>query len=100
MKKVREKFGGKKKTPYLCTRLQEQGRLAQLVQSICLTSRGSAVRIRQRPHKTDNTKVLSVFFLYAHSCHDFAACVCCLSGIYKNAIYNKLLLSVSAIKSI
>ena len=40
------------------------------------------------------------FFLYAHSCHDFAACVCCLSGIYKNAIYNKLLLSVSAIKSI
>ena len=27
------------------------GRLAQLVQSICLTSRGSAVRIRQRPHK-------------------------------------------------
>ena len=28
-----------------------EGRLAQLVQSICLTSRGSAVRIRQRPHK-------------------------------------------------
>ena len=27
------------------------GRLAQLVQSICLTSRGSAVRIRQRPHR-------------------------------------------------
>ncbi len=27
------------------------GRLAQLVQSVCLTSRGSAVRIRQRPHK-------------------------------------------------
>ena len=25
------------------------GRLAQLVQSICLTSRGSAVRTRQRP---------------------------------------------------
>ncbi len=31
LKKVCEKFGGKKKTPYLCTRLQEQGRLAQLV---------------------------------------------------------------------
>ena len=31
MKKVREKFGGKEKTSYLCTRLQEQGRLAQLV---------------------------------------------------------------------
>ena len=28
------------------------GRLAQLVQSICLTSRGSAVRIRQRPQHT------------------------------------------------
>ena len=28
-----------------------KGRLAQLVQSICLTSRGSAVRIRQRPPK-------------------------------------------------
>ena len=27
-----------------------KGRLAQLVQSVCLTSRGSAVRIRQRPH--------------------------------------------------
>ena len=31
MKKVPEKFGGKEKTSYLCTRLQEQGRLAQLV---------------------------------------------------------------------
>ena len=30
---------------------QMKGRLAQLVQSICLTSRGSAVRIRQRPHE-------------------------------------------------
>ena len=29
------------------------GRLAQLVQSICLTSRGSAVRIRQRPQNLD-----------------------------------------------
>ena len=31
-----------------------QGRLAQLVQSICLTSRGSAVRIRQRPRKKES----------------------------------------------
>ena len=30
-----------------------EGRLAQLVQSICLTSRGSAVRIRQRPQDKD-----------------------------------------------
>ena len=32
------------------SRSHDFGRLAQLVQSICLTSRGSAVRIRQRPH--------------------------------------------------
>ncbi len=32
------------------------GRLAQLVQSICLTSRGSAVRIRQRPPKGKKVK--------------------------------------------
>ena len=31
-----------------------KGRLAQLVQSVCLTSRGSAVRIRQRPQKGDD----------------------------------------------
>ena len=30
LKKCFEKFGELKKTPYLCTRLQEQGRLAQL----------------------------------------------------------------------
>ena len=33
---------------YLCTR-KSLGGLAQLVQSICLTSRGSAVRTRQPP---------------------------------------------------
>ena len=39
--------------PYLCIAFETEvyGRLAQLVQSICLTSRGSAVRIRQRPHE-------------------------------------------------
>ena len=31
------------------------GRLAQLVQSICLTSRGSAVRIRQRPQNLETS---------------------------------------------
>ena len=53
----RQKFGGNKKAVSL-QRFREikrtkmnkfKGRLAQLVQSICLTSRGSAVRIRQRP---------------------------------------------------
>ena len=45
------------KMPYLCIAFETEvyGRLAQLVQSICLTSRGSAVRIRQRPHKKRNT---------------------------------------------
>ena len=32
----------------------QKGSLAQLVQSICLTSRGSAVRIRQLPQKKEN----------------------------------------------
>ncbi len=36
---------------YLYLMKEMKGRLAQLVQSICLTSRGSAVRIRQRPRK-------------------------------------------------
>ena len=39
------------------TKNKFKGRLAQLVQSICLTSRGSAVRIRQRP------QVFETFFL-------------------------------------
>ena len=39
---------------------QISGRLAQLVQSICLTSRGSAVQIRQRPPFF--IKHLSIYF--------------------------------------
>ena len=38
-----------KKKLYLCNAFGENGRLAQLVQSVCLTSRGSGVRIPQRP---------------------------------------------------
>ena len=34
---------------YLCTRNSAKGSLAQLVQSVCLTSRGSGVRIPQLP---------------------------------------------------
>ena len=34
---------------------QTRGSLAQLVQSICLTSRGSAVRIRQLPQRKSST---------------------------------------------
>ena len=43
---------------------ERNGRLAQLVQSICLTSRGSAVRIRQRPLQGERHVVL--LFLFCH----------------------------------
>ncbi len=42
-----------------------KGRLAQLVQSICLTSRGSAVRIRQRPPLfKSNHDYMVAFFIF------------------------------------
>ena len=44
-----QKFWRFKKLSYLCIAFSENGRLAQLVQSVCLTSRGSGVRIPQRP---------------------------------------------------
>ncbi len=51
-----EKFGAIEKDPYLCIAiLKGRGRLAQLVQSVCLTSRGSGVRIPQRPHSVKET---------------------------------------------
>ena len=44
---------------------QMKGRLAQLVQSICLTSRGSAVRIRQRPLPKEKSyeEIRETFFI-------------------------------------
>jgi hypothetical protein len=39
------------------------GRLAQLVQSICLTSRGSGVRIPQRPQKKVVQEIVRLFFV-------------------------------------
>ena len=86
-------FGGMQEMLYLCTRKQQgalvqlvrihachawghgfesrthrksfskRGRLAQLVQSVCLTSRGSAVRIRQRPLIDKYFWYLSIFFV-------------------------------------
>ncbi len=35
--------------PYICIRFDKKGSLAQLVQSVCLTSRGSGVRLPQLP---------------------------------------------------
>ena len=71
LKKCAAKICRFKKSSYLCnangkTIAQKQriGRLAQLVQSICLTSRGSAVRIRQRPRKRGR-KLIAAFFHFA-----------------------------------
>ena len=58
------------KKPYLCIAFETEvyGRLAQLVQSICLTSRGSAVRIRQRPRQKGSlTKKFVRLFLFLTS---------------------------------
>ena len=51
--------------PQSRTKASQIGRLAQLVQSVCLTSRGSGVRIPQRPHffqTAIHRKMGSVFF--------------------------------------
>ena len=42
-------------------RINRNGRLAQLVQSVCLTSRGSGVRIPQRPRKSEARMNYSCF---------------------------------------
>jgi hypothetical protein len=42
---------------------KHKGRLAQLVQSICLTSRGSGVRIPHRPQSKNRTRKWPVLFL-------------------------------------
>ena len=83
-----------RKRPYLCTvfkreRQQNQikkGRLAQLVQSVCLTSRGSGVRIPQRPPiKTGESKIaFSCFCLFAKQRNSFSisspSCFCFFSS--------------------
>src|SRR4030095_10367416 len=58
-----KKLWGKSFSPYLCT--PAKGSIAQLVQSICLTSRGSAVRTRVLPQmqKEVIAKVIAFFIL-------------------------------------
>ena len=76
--KFRQNIWRYQKKPYLCSAFEKQsnersleGRLAQLVQSICLTSRGSGVRIPQRPpFKRD-------------ACYDASLFLCLLVYIYK-----------------
>ena len=54
------------KKPYLCIAFETEvyGRLAQLVQSIWFTPRGSGVRIPQRPQKRSLTKKFVRLFLF------------------------------------
>ena len=92
-----------RKRPYLCTvfkreRQQNQikkGRLAQLVQSVCLTSRGSGVRIPQRPPiKTGESKIaFSCFCLFAKQRNRFSisspSCLCFFSSRRKISSQSK-----------
>ena len=53
--------------PQSRTKASQIGRLAQLVQSVCLTSRGSGVRIPQRPHSFRQLSIgrwIAVFFVH------------------------------------
>ena len=63
-KKTTQKFADYKFRCTFASAIENEtiGRLAQLVQSICLTSRGSAVRIRQRPTQRISRK--SLLFLF------------------------------------
>ena len=49
--------------PQSRTKASQIGRLAQLVQSVCLTSRGSGVRIPQRPHPKKRLRRVASFFV-------------------------------------
>ena len=63
--KIEKKFGQKPSNLIFALPIKK-GSLAQLVQSICLTSRGSAVRTRQLPHKRLFHKIETAFFLCGH----------------------------------
>ena len=85
IEKSAKKFLRLKKCPYLCTAFRKQGRLAQLVQSICLTSRGSAVRIRQRPRK-GQANIGSLDFFYISI--SFVVIIDCYEVFFKSiALY-------------
>ncbi len=60
---MQTKFGSKAHIPIfaLPTTKKLKGSIAQLVQSICLTSRGSAVRIRVLPQRSKSFYGLDLF---------------------------------------
>ena len=49
---------------YLQPVQRDSGRLAQLVQSICLTSRGSGVRIPHRPQHKSRSRICGIGFVF------------------------------------
>ena len=54
-----------------CLNHKSKGRLAQLVQSVCLTSRGSGVRIPQRPQQEqEETGFVLLLFFYNLTAND------------------------------
>ena len=92
-----------RKRPYLSTVFKrerqqnqiEKGRLAQLVQSVCLTSRGSGVRIPQRPPiKIGESNIaFSYFCLFTKQRNRFSisspSCLCFSSSGRKISFQSK-----------
>ena len=66
----------------------KKGSLAQLVQSICLTSRGSAVRTRQLPHNTKKVSKNEAFFClmtFAYNLHTNGFLATCVMNFFVTA---------------
>ena len=79
LKKLEEKFGAKEKVltfavPSETHWFHEHGSLAQLVQSVCLTSRGSGVRLPQLPPQ--RTRRFSGSFFVSQSFSHFSFRLC------------------------
>ena len=66
LSKIAQRFAENKILLTFAPPEQQSGSLAQLVQSICLTSRGSAVRIRQLPQK-QKAVVYDRFFVFVNN---------------------------------
>lgn len=63
-KKICQSFAEFKNCTTFASAIKQHGRLAQLVQSIWFTPRGSGVRIPQRPQKRSLTKKFVRLFLF------------------------------------
>ena len=63
-KKIHQSFAEFKNCTTFASAIKQYGRLAQLVQSIWFTPRGSGVRIPQRPRNRSLTKKFVRLFLF------------------------------------